>query len=172
MGSSSSSRNKIPNAQELMDQTGFSSAHLLRLYDRFECLDRDNRGYLSPNDFEAVGGLAMNPIGGRIIDAFFSSGILWTFPPLSGFWLISVQLTETETKKEHSKSSPTAGPGSSNVLRAMLGLQVTKEQLQSIAERAIQEADLDKDDAISFDEFKKSLEKVDIDTKMSIGFLK
>lgn len=41
------------------------------------------------------------------------------------------------------------------VLRAMLGLQVTEEQLQSIAERAIQEADLDKDDAISFDEFKK-----------------
>ncbi|XP_063349856.1 calcineurin B homologous protein 2 isoform X2 [Pelmatolapia mariae] len=189
MGSSSSSRNKIPNAQELMDQTGFSSAHLLRLYDRFESLDRDNRGYLSPDDFEALGGLAMNPIGGRIIDAFFSSGIPWTFPPLSGFWLISVQLTETVTKKEHSKSSPTAGPGSSNlydldrdgkisreellqVLRAMLGLQVTEEQLQSIAERAIQEADLDKDDAISFDEFKKSLEKVDIDTKMSIGFLK
>ncbi len=41
------------------------------------------------------------------------------------------------------------------VLRAMLGIQVTEEQLQSIAERAIQEADLDRDDAISFDEFKK-----------------
>lgn len=37
----------------------------------------------------------------------------------------------------------------------MLGLQVTEEQLQSIAERAIQEADLDRDDAISFDEFRK-----------------
>uniref|UniRef100_A0A3Q2X0E7 Calcineurin-like EF-hand protein 2 n=1 Tax=Haplochromis burtoni TaxID=8153 RepID=A0A3Q2X0E7_HAPBU len=74
MGSSSSSRNKIPNAQELMHQTGFSSAHLLRLHDRFESLDRDNRGYLSPDDFEVLGGLAMNPIGGRIIEAFFSSG--------------------------------------------------------------------------------------------------
>lgn len=41
------------------------------------------------------------------------------------------------------------------VLRAMLGLQVTEEQLQSIAERAIQEADLNSDGAISFDEFKK-----------------
>lgn len=37
----------------------------------------------------------------------------------------------------------------------MLGMQVTEEQLESIAERAILEADLDKDDAISFDEFKK-----------------
>lgn len=37
----------------------------------------------------------------------------------------------------------------------MLGLQVTEEQLQSIVERAIQEADLDQDNAISFDEFRK-----------------
>lgn len=43
----------------------------------------------------------------------------------------------------------------SQVLRSMLGLQVTEEQLQCIAERAIQEADADKDDAISFDEFRK-----------------
>lgn len=34
-------------------------------------------------------------------------------------------------------------------------MQVTEEQLQSIAERAIQEADFDQDDAISFDEFRK-----------------
>ncbi|XP_070761291.1 calcineurin B homologous protein 2 isoform X2 [Enoplosus armatus] len=58
------------------------------------------------------------------------------------------------------------------VLREMLGIQVTEEQLQSIAERAIQEADLDRDDAISFDEFRKSLEKVNIDHKMSIRFLR
>lgn len=41
------------------------------------------------------------------------------------------------------------------VLRSMLGMQVTDEQLQSIVERAIQEADLDEDNAISFDEFRK-----------------
>lgn len=41
------------------------------------------------------------------------------------------------------------------VLRAMMGLQVTEEQLQSIATRAIQEADLDRDGAVSFDEFRK-----------------
>lgn len=37
----------------------------------------------------------------------------------------------------------------------MLGMEVTEEQLQSIVERAIQEADLDRDDAFSFEEFKK-----------------
>lgn len=37
----------------------------------------------------------------------------------------------------------------------MMGTQVTEEQLQSIAARAIQEADLDQDGVISFDEFRK-----------------
>lgn len=41
------------------------------------------------------------------------------------------------------------------VLRAMLEKQVTEEQLESIADRTIQEADLDRDDAISFEEFRK-----------------
>lgn len=41
------------------------------------------------------------------------------------------------------------------VVQSMLGMQVTEEQLQSIVERAIQEADLDRDDAISFEEFRK-----------------
>lgn len=34
-------------------------------------------------------------------------------------------------------------------------MQVTEEQLESIADRTIQEADLDRDDAISFEEFRK-----------------
>ncbi|XP_030601359.1 calcineurin B homologous protein 2 isoform X2 [Archocentrus centrarchus] len=193
MGSSSSSLNKIPNAQELMQETGFSAAHLLRLYERFEWLDRDNRGNLSPEDFEALGGLAMNPIGGRIICAFFSPGQdTMDFP---SFVRILAHFRPTDRHRNKGGTQQEL-PNSRNrklkfafqlydmdrdgkisreellqVLRAMLGLQVTEEQLQSIAERAIKEADLDKDDAISFEEFKKSLEKVNIEEKMSIGFL-
>lgn len=54
----------------------------------------------------------------------------------------------------------------------MLGMQVTEEQLESIADRTIQEADLNRDDAISFEEFRKSLDKVDIDHRMSIRFMR
>uniref|UniRef100_A0A8C0IPS1 EF-hand domain-containing protein n=1 Tax=Chelonoidis abingdonii TaxID=106734 RepID=A0A8C0IPS1_CHEAB len=39
------------------------------------------------------------------------------------------------------------------VLRLMVGIQVTDEQLACIAERTIQEADQDGDGAISFEEF-------------------
>lgn len=40
---------------------------------------------------------------------------LWTFPLLFGFWLISVQQTQTEAEMELSKSHLTAVPGNLNV---------------------------------------------------------
>ncbi|ELK12096.1 Calcineurin B like protein 2 [Pteropus alecto] len=58
------------------------------------------------------------------------------------------------------------------VLRLMVGVQVTEEQLESIADRTVQEADDDGDGAVSFLEFAKSLEKMDIEQKMSIRILK
>jgi Ca2+-binding EF-hand superfamily protein len=58
------------------------------------------------------------------------------------------------------------------VLRLMVGVQVTEEQLESITDRTVQEADEDGDGAVSFLEFTKSLEKMDIEQKMSIRILK
>jgi len=53
----------------------------------------------------------------------------------------------------------------------MVGVNISDEQLGSIADRTIQEADQDGDSAISFTEFVKVLEKVDVEQKMSIRFL-
>lgn len=73
------------------------------------------------------------------------------------------------------------------VLTMMVGNNISTEQLISIAERTIMEADLDKvemrlyselnfqnefqDDLISFEEFAKVLERTDVEQKMSIRFL-
>ncbi|XP_051255690.1 calcineurin B homologous protein 2 isoform X2 [Dicentrarchus labrax] len=194
MGSSNSSVNNIPNAQELMQETGFSAAHILRLHERFEFLDKHKCGQLRPQDFGAVQELALNPIGDSIISAFFSPG--QETVDFASFVRILAHFRPTD--RNQSRDGAQQEPANSSirklkfafqmydqdrdgkisraellqVLRAMLGIQVTEEQLQSIAERAIQEADLDRDDAISFDEFRKSLEKVDIDHKMSIRFLR
>lgn len=177
-----------------MQETGFSAAHILRLHERFEFLDKDKRGQLSPQDFGALPELALNPIGDRIIGAFFSPG--QETVDFASFVRILAHFRPTETNRTRDEAQQEPVNSKTRklkfafqlydqdrdgkisraellqVLRAMLGIQVTEEQLQSIAERAIQEADLDKDDAISFDEFRKSLEKVDIDHKMSIRFLR
>ncbi|XP_055003957.1 uncharacterized protein LOC110156297 isoform X2 [Boleophthalmus pectinirostris] len=105
MGSNKSTIPPIPNAQELMQETGFSASHIQSLYERFEQLDQDGRGALRVEDFEVLSGLAVNPIKDRIIGAFFSPGSClfaektrWTFPLLFGLWLIFSGAAPTGTR--------------------------------------------------------------------------
>ncbi|XP_008400210.1 calcineurin B homologous protein 2 isoform X3 [Poecilia reticulata] len=191
MGSSRSSLRRVPDGQQLLQETGFSAAVLLRLHQRFQFLDKDSRGHLRSEDLEAE--LSENPMGDRIVGAFFQPGQETVdFPSF-----VRVLAHFRPTEKNRTRGGEQPEPANSRnrklkfafqlydrdrdgkisrtellqVLREMLGLQVTEEQLQSIAERAIQEADLDRDHAICFDEFRKSLEKVNIDHKMSVRFL-
>ncbi|MEQ2223153.1 hypothetical protein ILYODFUR_033846 [Ilyodon furcidens] len=130
-------------------------------------------------DFEAVRQLSKNPIGDRIVAAFFLPGQETVDFPSFVRVLAHFRPKEKNRTREGTQQEPEPansrnqklkfafrlydrdGDGKISrvellqVLREMLGMQVTEEQLQSIAERAIQEADLDKDDAISFDEFRK-----------------
>jgi len=57
------------------------------------------------------------------------------------------------------------------VLTMMVGANISTEHLVSIAERTLVEADQDKDDLISFDEFCLVLERTDVEQKLSIRFL-
>uniref|UniRef100_A0AAY5K474 EF-hand domain-containing protein n=1 Tax=Esox lucius TaxID=8010 RepID=A0AAY5K474_ESOLU len=177
MGSTNSTLSKIPNVEELMRETGFSPAHIVRLYDRFESLDKEKTGHLRPEDFGAINRLAMNPIGDRIIGAFFSSGqdtvdfhsfvrILAHFRPAENNRPRDPSLPEPVNSRisklkfafqlyDLDKDGKISRAELLQVLRSMMEMQVTEEQLESIADRTIQEADLDRDDAISFEEFRK-----------------
>ena len=53
----------------------------------------------------------------------------------------------------------------------MVGANISQEQLNSIAERTILEADQTGHGKISFDDFSKALERTDVEQKMSIRFL-
>lgn len=53
----------------------------------------------------------------------------------------------------------------------MTFLFFSEEQLSSIAERTIYEADQTGDQKISFEEFCNALERTDVEQKMSIRFL-
>ena len=53
----------------------------------------------------------------------------------------------------------------------MVGANICPEQLLSIAERTILEADQDNGDLISFEEFANVLVRTDVEQKMSIRFL-
>ncbi|KAJ6663826.1 hypothetical protein lerEdw1_009905 [Lerista edwardsae] len=189
MGAQPSRPCPIPAQEEIMRETGFSQANLVRLYERFQALDKAHNGYLSKKDLLGIGELAVNPIGDRVIDAFFRDGsettdfrtfahVLAHFRPVEGE--VSPESVNSRLSKlkfafqlyDQDKDGKISRLEMMQVLRMMIGIQVTDEQLECITDRTIQEADRDGDNAISFDEFAKSVEKLNIEHKMSLRILK
>lgn len=58
-----------------------------------------------------------------------------------------------------------------NILHMMVGANISQDQLNSIAERTIVEADQSGTGKITFDDFCKALGRTDVEQKMSIRFL-
>ncbi|CAD5217349.1 unnamed protein product [Bursaphelenchus okinawaensis] len=59
-----------------------------------------------------------------------------------------------------------------HILEKMIGDNVSKAKVESIATRTMREADKNSDGSITFEEFCKAMEKTDIEQKMSFVFLK
>merc|ERR1712203_650326 len=178
--------------EEITAETGFTKQQIERLYARFSSLDKQSHGYLTREDFLRIPELAINPLGDRIVHAFFYESkntdeekvdfkdfvrVLAHFRPIKK----NAEKNKLNTRMEKlhfafrmydldgddkiSKEELLA------VLTMMVGSNISTEQLISIAERTIMEADMDKDDLISFEEFAKVLERTDVEQKMSIRFL-
>ncbi|XP_073071502.1 calcineurin B homologous protein 2 isoform X2 [Manis javanica] len=156
-----------------------SQASLVRLYHRFRALDGNKKGYLSRSDLQEIGALAVNPLGDRIIDSFFPDGSLRVDFP--GFVRVLAHFRPVDDEDAGIRDPKEPEPLNSRmnklrfafqlydldrdgkisrhemlqVLRLMVGVQVTEEQLESIADRTVQEADEDGDGAVSFLEFAK-----------------
>ncbi|XP_040568190.1 calcineurin B homologous protein 1 [Lepeophtheirus salmonis] len=177
---------------EISNETGFTSNQIERLWSRFTSLDKHQKGYLSREDFLRIPELAINPLGDRIVHAFFKESrnsesdivnfpdfvrVLAHFRPLKK----NADKNKMNSRKEKlhfafrmydldgddkiSKEELLA------VLTMMVGANISEDQLLSIAERTIIEADKDKDNLISFQEFSDVLERTDVEQKMSIRFL-
>ncbi|XP_061453922.1 calcineurin B homologous protein 2-like [Rhineura floridana] len=188
-GQASSQLFAVPDQEQILRETGFSQATVERLYQRFQVLDKEEKGYLSKEDLEGIGELAVNPIGDQIINAFFQDGretadfqtfarVLAHFRPAEGpggSENVNSRLSKLKFAfqlYDQDKDGKISRAEILQVLRLMIGIQVTDEQLQCITDRTIQEADKDGDNAISFEEFAKSVEKLNIEQKMSLRILK
>merc|ERR1712115_12796 len=177
---------------EITSETGFTKQQIERLYARFTSLDKQNHGYLTGEDFLRIPELAINPLGDRIVHAFFYESknneeekvdfkdfvrVVAHFRPVKKN--PSKNKLNTRMEKLHFAFRMYDLDGDDKiskeellaVLTMMVGANISPEQLLSIAERTILEADEDKDDLISFEEFVKVLERTDVEQKMSIRFL-
>ncbi|XP_042593428.1 LOW QUALITY PROTEIN: calcineurin B homologous protein 1 [Cyprinus carpio] len=200
MGSRASSLLREEDIEEIKKETGFSHSQITRLYSRFHSLDKGENGALSREDFQRIPELAINPLGDRIINAFFPEGVRNIEDQVNfrGFMRTLAHFRPVEDNEKNNKAPTSGEPLNSRankpsfafrymtltdrddkisrdellqVLRMMVGVNISDEQLGSIADRTIQEADTNGDMSISFSEFTKVLEKVDVEQKMSIRFL-
>ncbi|XP_040268756.1 calcineurin B homologous protein 1 isoform X2 [Bufo bufo] len=178
MGSRASTLLRDEEIEEIKKETGFSHSQITRLYSRFTSLDKGENGTLSREDFQRIPELAINPLGDRIINAFFSEGedqvnfrgfmrTLAHFRPIednekskdlasneplnsrSNKLLFAFRLYDLDKDDKISRDELL------QVLRMMVGVNISDDQLGSIADRTIQEADQNGDCAISFSEFVK-----------------
>merc|ERR1712088_130246 len=177
---------------EITAETGFTKQQIERLYARFTSLDKQNHGYLAREDFLRIPELAINPLGDRIVHAFFYESKSQGEEKVDFKDFVRVVAHFRPVKKNPAKNKLNTRHEKLHfafrmydldgddkiskeellaVLTMMVGANISPEQLLSIAERTILEADEDKDELISFEEFVKVLERTDVEQKMSIRFL-
>merc|ERR1712058_41210 len=190
MGNSKSSLQLQPeDISVIQEETGFNQRQIERLYCRFLGLDKQDKGYLSRKDFLRIPELAINPLGDRIVHAFFQESKNTDEEKVDFKDFVRVVAHFRPVKKNPTKNKLNTRMEKLHfafrmydldgddkiskeellaVLTMMVGANISPEQLLSIAERTILEADEDKDDLISFEEFVKVLERTDVEQKMSI----
>ncbi|CAG0917670.1 unnamed protein product [Notodromas monacha] len=188
MGNRSSVMLRDDEITAIQNETGFSCNQIERLYSRFTNLDKGGTGALNQEDFLRIPELAINPVGERIVAAFFkeSSDDQVNFRQ---FVRVLAKFLPPNSKKSPKLNSETEKLAFAfsiydqdndgfiskeellSVLTLLIGANINADQLSSIAERTINEADLDGDEKISFEEFRHSLERAGVEQKMSIRFL-
>ena len=70
MGFNQSKQLLDEEVQQLMSFTGFSENKLNQLWNRFQVLDVDNKGYITREDLMRIEALEINPLADRIVDSF------------------------------------------------------------------------------------------------------
>ena len=173
--------------RSLLEVTGFTSGQIERLHSRFLKLDIQKKGFLQREDLLKIPHLAINPLGDRIIHAFFFGKedhlefldfvkVLSFFRPVDKKHSTNTMNTKREKLLFSFRMYDLDGDGEINVdeLMAVLTMMIDnmeEKELRKIAEKFIEELDRSKDALISFDEFTKIMDSCDVERKMSMRFL-
>jgi calcineurin B family protein 1 len=164
MGNSRSSLQLQPeDIETIQEETGFNQRQIERLYSRFLGLDKQEKGHLSREDFLRIPELAINPLGDRIVHAFFHESRKGEedqvdfhdfLRVLAHFRPIRRRETQLNSRREKLKFAFSMYDLDGDdyiskeelvaVLTMMVGANISTEQLVSIADRTLLEADLDK----------------------------
>ncbi|CAF0719928.1 unnamed protein product [Adineta steineri] len=190
MGSNASIMLQQEDLQNICQQTGFTAKQVQRLYSRFKTLDKRDCGFLTREDLLCIPEVNINPLGERLIDVImddYGENNKINFKQfiflLAKFRRGRVKSSTTEFNTRDSKLRFLFDMYDRNhdmkidreellqVLKMMVGGNIHDDQIATIADHTIGELDSDGDKSITFEEFCKTLERIDADDKMSMKFL-
>ncbi|UJR08131.1 hypothetical protein I4U23_012407 [Adineta vaga] len=190
MGSNASIMLQQEDLQNICQQTGFTGKQVQRLYSRFKALDKNDCGYLTREDLQCIPEVNINPLGERLIDVImddYGESNKINFKQfiflLAKFRQGKMKSLVTEYNTRESKLRFLFDMYDRNhdmkidrtelldVLKMMVGGNILDDQIATIADHTIGELDKDGDRSITFEEFCKTLERIDADDKMSMKFL-
>lgn len=183
MGSNRSILLQKDEIEEIEKDTGFTSKQIKRLYNRFTNLDKSNSGYLTRNDFVRIPELHINPLRDRIVEVIIEDNgddekinFRQFVKVFSTFRRAKNDTNSKENKLkflfsvyDRDKDDRINKNELKSILNMLVGNNLPEEQMNAIAERTI--AELGADGNITFQKFCETLEKIDIDEKMSMKFL-
>ncbi|KHN79818.1 Calcineurin B homologous protein 1 [Toxocara canis] len=187
---SKSSKLSEEELEEIRSKTGFTKRQIFRLHLRFLSLDKKGRGFLERSDFLQIPELEINPLGDRIIDAFFAetqppqtritftdfARVLAHFRPCSSHEDVTINSRSEKLRfafamYDLNKNGYITRQEFKIILNMMIGSNITPEQLESITDRTITEGDYEKNGKISFKEFCRAMESINVEQIMSIRFM-
>lgn len=196
MGGKISVQLSIDESREVAEKTGFSIAQVNKLYHRFTQLDKEDKGHLSRDDLMAIPELAINPLADRIVDLFLPNHVndstsaqckfLKFCEILAHFRPCNSKTKEIDANSRISKTRLVFDTFDRDrngrvtreelleILRLMVGSNISEDQLTAIAERAIVEAksnlDGPQDSGLGFEDFSRAMKMTEIEAKMSVRF--
>lgn len=148
--------------------TGFSREEISRLEKRFHKLDLDRSGSISLKEFLTVPELQNNPLLQRVVDVFDAdlSGEVDFKEFVKGLAQFAVVQEDNETKLrfifkiyDMDRDGYISNGELFQVLKMMVGKNLTNIQLQQIVDKTILYLDKDDDGKISYEEFKLMVQK-------------
>ncbi|KAJ3159644.1 Calcineurin subunit B type 2 [Geranomyces michiganensis] len=172
-----SSRLQADELEDLQSISNFSEAQIKTLYSRFKHLDKDNSGSISVEEMTAIPELAMNPLANRVVAVFDADGRNEVnFRQFVEALSVFSKSAKRDQKlnfafKVYDVNGDGVIDGSDlfHILKLMVGSNLSDAQVQSLVDQTILEADvLDKDGAISLQEFKRAMFNADLENVLMI----
>eukprot|EP01067_Filipodium_phascolosomae_P006258 Filipodium_phascolosomae@DN451_c0_g1_i1.p1 len=159
---------------ELVQAANFTERDLKRIYKRFRALDTNGNGELDPSEIFDVPEVAENPLVKRVLSVFDtnSDGKVSFVEFIVGLAKLAAGTDEDQKLKfafeiyDMNKDGLISNGELFNVMKMMVGANLTELQLQQLVDRTFVQSDRNHDGFISYFEFETAVTHMEIGDKL------